>query len=103
MPGGALTGEVMLRAGPLVIETLVKHYFDSLRAPTSSTLSASSNNANAPKPSRLEENRSESDGNGKSSHTKLRQDELLYDEAFNLVRVCRLNSSWVPIWGFIQV
>ena len=60
MPGKALTGEVVLKTGPVVVETLIKHYFDSLKS-----------------------NRSEED----ASHTKLRQDELLYDQAFSIVRV----------------
>ncbi|TFK74645.1 alpha/beta-hydrolase [Pluteus cervinus] len=60
MPGKALTGEVVLKTGPVVVETLIKHYFDSLKS-----------------------NRPEEDG----GHTKLRQDELLYDQAFSIVRV----------------
>ena len=56
-----LTGEAGIKIGPIVLETLVKHYFERVK-----------NNASL--------------NNGS---TQLRQDELLYDEAFNIVKVCR--------------
>lgn len=59
MPVNALTTEVGLRVGPVVLETLIKHYFDRLKGNT------------------------QQDG----SSTRLRQDELLYDEVFNVVKV----------------
>lgn len=62
MPGKALTGEVMLKVGPVVVETLVKHYFEGIKKTIHNP---------------------EDD-----SLTKLRKDELLYDEAFNVARVC---------------
>jgi len=58
MPVNALTREAGLRIGPIVLETLVKHYFDRIK-------------------NRAEENKAK---------TNLRQDELLYDEAFNVVK-----------------
>jgi hypothetical protein len=54
-----LTTQAGLKIGPIVLETLVKHYFDRLR------------------------------GRTEEDHpiTQLRQDELLYDEAFSIVKV----------------
>jgi len=54
-----LAAQVGLRAGPILLETLVKHYFDRIRAKAESDLG-----------------------------TKLRQEELLYDEAFTVIKVC---------------
>lgn len=59
MPVNALTTEVGLRVGPVVLETLIKHYFDRHK---------------------------KSGPNGKPT-TPLRQDELMYDEVFNVVKV----------------
>jgi hypothetical protein len=53
----SLMGEAGLKIGPILLETLVKHYFNRLKHEV-----------------------------GKGM-TKLRQDELLYDEAFNVVKV----------------
>ncbi|EGO26401.1 hypothetical protein SERLADRAFT_414458 [Serpula lacrymans var. lacrymans S7.9] len=55
----SLTRKAGLKLGPIVLETLVKHYFDRIRK--------------------------ESVHGGKAV-TQLRQDELLYDEAFNIVK-----------------
>ncbi|GJE91355.1 alpha/beta hydrolase [Phanerochaete sordida] len=55
----ALTRQAGIQLGPLLLETLVKHYFDRLV------------------------NEDESQGR---AMTKLRQEELLYDEAFNVVK-----------------
>lgn len=52
----ALTSKVGVTLGPIVLETLVKHYFERLRR-------------------------------GGKGTTQLRQDELLYDQAFNVVKV----------------
>lgn len=52
----SLTRSAGFRLGPVVLETLVKHYFERILK----------------------------DG---EPVTKLRQDELLYDEAFNIVKV----------------
>lgn len=57
----ALTAEVSLRVAPLVLDTLIKHYFERLKLAILNANPAS----------------------------RLRQEELLYDEAFNVVRVCR--------------
>lgn len=51
----ALTTETGLKVGPVVLETLIKHYFE--RRKTGNTT------------------------------TQLRQDELLYDEVFSVVKV----------------
>lgn len=56
----SLTREASVRFGPLLLETLVKHYFDRI----------------------LKDNTS-----GGRALTKLRKDELLYDEAFIIVKV----------------
>jgi hypothetical protein len=65
MPVNALTTEVGFRVGPVVLETLIKHYFDRLKRDTQDEKST-----------------------GEKS-TRLRQDELLYDEVFNVVKVRR--------------
>jgi len=59
MPVNALTRHASLKIGPVVLETLVKHYFDKLK----------------------------SDVREGKSITRLRQDEFLYDEAFNIAKV----------------
>ena len=56
----ALTRETGAKLGPLLLETLVKHYFERL----------------------LKDSAVKS-----GSSTKLRKDELLYDEAFIIVKV----------------
>ena len=56
----SLTREAGARIGPLLLETLVKHYFDRL----------------------VRDNALLNGGT-----TKLRKDELLYDEAFSIVKV----------------
>jgi hypothetical protein len=56
----ALTTDIGLRVGPLVLETLIAHYFERLKR----------------------------DSKDKKPITRLRQDELLYDEVFNVVKVC---------------
>ena len=59
MPLNTLTTDIGLKVGPVLLETLVKHYFDRLK---------------------------KSARNDPAS-TQLKQDELLYHEAFNLVKV----------------
>jgi len=58
MPVNALTTEAGLKVGPVVLETLIKHYFDRRKKTTP-------------------------DG---KPRTPLRQDELMYDEVFNVVK-----------------
>lgn len=53
-----LTAEVSLKAGPLLLNTMVKHYFDRIRRDAS-----------------------------KKSMVQLRRDELAYDEAFSVIKV----------------
>ncbi|KAK7691766.1 hypothetical protein QCA50_005167 [Cerrena zonata] len=59
MPINTLTSEAGVKIGSIVLGTLVKHYFERT----------------------LKDNNSSSNGT-----TQLRQDELLYDEAFNIVK-----------------
>ena len=61
----SLTRQAGVKLGPLLLETLVKHYFDRLV------------------------NETESQGR---AVTQLRRDELLYDEAFNIVKVPSVAS-----------
>ncbi|KIL68736.1 hypothetical protein M378DRAFT_70444 [Amanita muscaria Koide BX008] len=56
MPLNTLTTEVGLKLGPVLLETLVKHYFDRLKK------------------------------SADPASTQLKQDELLYHEAFNVVK-----------------
>ena len=62
----SLTREASVRFGPLLLETLLKHYFD-----------------------RLLKDKIDSTSQGRVL-TQLRKDELLYDEAFIIVKV-RVN------------
>jgi hypothetical protein len=57
-----LTGKAGLKLGPVLLETLVKHYFERLGR--------------------------EHEENAKLHTVQLRKDELLYDEAFTVVKVC---------------
>ncbi|KZT21084.1 alpha/beta-hydrolase [Neolentinus lepideus HHB14362 ss-1] len=57
MPMNTLTGKAGLKLGPLVLETLVKHYFEGLTK--------------------------DKDG---AEVVNLRKDELLYDQAFNIIK-----------------
>ena len=64
----ALTRHVGLNVGTWVVETLVKHYFEQLR-------------------------REKVDASTVASNGELRHDELFYDEAFHIVKVCRFGFS----------
>ncbi|THV06225.1 alpha/beta-hydrolase [Dendrothele bispora CBS 962.96] len=75
-----LTRNVGLRVGPLVLDTLVKHYFQR----------AKERIQNSTKELTVKEDGKEDDP---STLVQLRQDELLYDEAFNIIKVHSL-----PIW-----
>ncbi|KAJ3529138.1 hypothetical protein NM688_g7897 [Phlebia brevispora] len=66
----SLTRDAGARIGPLLLETLVKHYFERLV-----------------KDSAIQ--------NG--GHTKLRKDELLYDEAFSIVKTFLEASTKHPV------
>lgn len=61
MPLNSLLGQAGLKLGPLLLETLVKHYIE-----------------------RIADER----GDGV---TDLSRDELLYDQAFHVVKVCSLQ------------
>lgn len=65
----SLTRQAGIQLGPLLLETLVKHYFDRLVK--------------------------EDETQGRVM-TKLRQEELLYDEAFNVVKVYAHSKSPHP-------
>ncbi|KAF9464961.1 hypothetical protein BDZ94DRAFT_1254956 [Collybia nuda] len=66
MPVNALTTEVGLRVGPVILETLIKHYFDRLKG----------------------------EAQQDEGSTRLRQDELLYDQVFNVVKTFLYTSSF---------
>ena len=61
----SLTREAGLKLGPILLETLVKHYFDRIKKESA-----------------------------RVGRTQLRQDELLYDEAFSIVKVCPSAFVW---------
>ena len=63
MPLNSLATDIGLKAGPVLFETLVKHYLERLKKSTSHD----------------------------PASTQLRHDELLYHEVFNVVKVY-LNS-----------
>lgn len=67
----SLTREAGVKIGPLLLETLVKHYFDRF----------------------LKDNISPD-----RATNRLRQDELLYDEAFIVVKVCTPCRPAQPHW-----
>lgn len=70
-----LTGSAGLKLGPLVLETLVKHYFERLRVSQKIPTAASDGVAHDGAP----EETVPSDN--------LRKEELLYDQAFTIVKV----------------
>ncbi len=77
----ALTRHVGLNAGTWVLETLVKHYFSNVFKPADGNITA------------------EETGNDRKegSNANLRREEILYDEAFHIVKVCvisRLDLVW---------
>lgn len=82
-----LTGSAGLKLGPLVLETLVKHYFERLKT-TQKTPVTTSSDGDA------------HDGSqGRSaSNDNLRQEELLYDQAFTIVKV-----SGTPVFSPIRL
>jgi len=71
-----LTGTAGLKLGPLVVETLVKHYFERLKTTQKTSANTSSDGVVR-------------DGKrgGTISNDNLRQEELLYDQAFTIVKV----------------
>lgn len=62
----ALTRTAGLKLGPIALDILLKHYFD-----------------------RVKKEKAEDD----LPFTQLRQDELLYDEAFNIAKACLATCS----------
>jgi len=80
-----LTGSASLKLGPLVLETLAKHYFERLKATHGIPVTTSSDGV-------------VHDGKqgGSALNTNLRQEELLYDQAFAIAKVsvtCVSSSS----------
>ena len=63
----SLTRKAGLKLGPIILETLVKHYFERIAKDHESQES-----------------------------TRLRREELLYDEAFNIIKVRIYALSFVP-------
>ena len=78
MMPNALTRHVGLNAGTWVLETLLKHYFENLFKDKASRAAATE-----PNPASV----------SSSSSGELRRDELLYDEAFNIIKVCLKVTS----------
>lgn len=60
MYSNSLTREVGLKAGPILLENLIKHYFDRLKSDTVDNL---------------------------NSGIRLKQDDILYDAAFTIAKV----------------
>lgn len=75
MMPNALTRHVGLNAGTWVLETLLKHYFENLFKDKAARAAATE-----PTPTNVP-------GSG-----ELKKDELLYDEAFNIIKVCYTGS-----------
>jgi len=79
-----LTGSAGLKLGPLVLETLAKHYFERLKATHRIPATTSSDGV-------------VHDGKqgGSALNDNLRQEELLYDQAFAIIKVSitRVSSS----------
>lgn len=71
-----LTSSAGLKLGPLVLETLVKHYFERLKVSQKIATTPSSDVV-------------AQDGKqgGSALNNNLRQEELLYDQAFTIVKV----------------
>ena len=76
MSPNSLTGSAGLKLGPLVLETLAKHYFERLKAIHRIPATTSSDGV-------------VHDGKqgGSALNKNLRQEELLYDQAFAIVKV----------------
>lgn len=74
-----LTGSAGLKLAPLALETLVKHYFERFIA---QRIPTSDGKQGAPPP-----------------NDNLRREELLYDQAFTIVKVSfmRIRSLPVPV------
>ena len=64
MLSNSLTRDMGLKVGPVMLGTFVKHYFDRVKARESA-----------------------------DPDTLLRQDEILYDEAFNIIKASELLPS----------
>lgn len=78
MPGNALTRHVGLNAGTWVLETLVKHYFDHLftKPEPPGGPSSAAHDGDPSQPSAH-----------KVGNVNLRREEILYDEAFHIIKV----------------
>ena len=71
-----LTGSAGLKLGPLVLETLVKHYFERLKVPQKAPATASPDGVTH-----------DAGRGGSVLNNNLRKEELLYDQAFTIVKV----------------
>lgn len=75
-----LTGSAGLKFGPLVVETLVKHYLERFIAQKTPTTTSDG----VPKDGKQDES---------IPNNNLRREELLYDQAFTVVKV-----SFMPVF-----
>jgi len=71
-----LTGSAGLKLGPLVLETLVKHYFERLKVSQKIPATTSSDGV-----------AHDAGKDGSMLNNNLRKEELLYDQAFTIVKV----------------
>ena len=72
-----LTSSAGLKLGPLVLETLVKHYFERLKIPATTSSDGVSHDGKQ---------------GGSTLNNNLRQEELLYDQAFTIVKVSTAHA-----------
>ena len=84
MSPNGLTSTAGLKLGPLVLETLVKHYFERLRVTHKIPTTTSSDG--------VAHGRNQS---GPALNDNLRQEELLYDQAFTIVKVSIVRFSFL--------
>jgi len=92
MPLNGLTVSTGLKLGPLLLETLVKHYFERLKAAHETSATTSSDGI-------------VHDGKqgGSALSANLRQEELLYDQAFILAKVSITRVLVICIWLYFAI
>jgi len=79
---GGLTSSAGLKLGPVILETLVKHYYRRIKTANKIAATTSSDGV-------------VHDGNqvGSTLNDNLRQEELLYDEVFSIAKVSITHVS----------
>ena len=92
MPLNALTASTGLKLGPLVLETLVKHYYERLKTAHGTSATTSSDGVI----------HDEKHG-GSALSDNLRQEELLYDQAFILSKVSIARVLVIRTWPCFSV